>query len=163
MVKVFEDSGDDPGPYDPGSRKTKQMSGLSAAMGIEGLEHLPERVERKRQHSATYREELGPQILDPMRDGQSPSFQQCCLRSSDPDRLQRRLLRSGIDSQRTWMTACNALPELAEHGRECRVAERLAREILYVPNFPEMSPSAVRRAARRIKDLDESCTSATST
>jgi len=153
VVKAFEDSGADTRQYNHARRACMKMSPLSAAMGLDGLANLADRVAAKRRHAQSYRRALGPRVLAGDRDGQLPSFQECCLRTGDPRRLQRRLLLRGVDSQRTWMTACSSLPPFAGYARPCPVAEQLAREILYLPNYPEMSPAAVRRVARLVEAL----------
>jgi len=154
VVMAFEDSGADASAYDS-SRRSKRTSTLSAAMGLAALATLEDRLEKKRRNAALYRQAIGSRVLGPQRDGQLPSVQECCLRCLDPGGMQKRLLCRGIDSQRTWMTACNRLPAFADYGRDCPMAERLAAEILYLPNYTEMSAAAVGRVVRRLEAVGE--------
>jgi dTDP-4-amino-4,6-dideoxygalactose transaminase len=54
-------------------------------------------------------------------------------------KLKLSLLFKGIDTQESWNVACNLKPIFKKYYKPCPVAERLEREVLYIPIYPRLS------------------------
>lgn len=73
------------------------------------------------------------------------------IESKNREELIRKLRKSGIDTQKTWMINCAGSSLFPKHGRICNVAEQLEKEVMYVPIYPGLSEEDISRIAEVLK------------
>jgi len=135
-----------------------RLDELQAAVLRVKLRHLERRNERRRQIAAYYGERLGglPLRLPAVAAGERPAFHQYVVRSERRGELQAHLQQQGIETgihypvplhrQPAWLRAYGEAPPLPH-------AEKLAREILSLPVFPELSDAEVERVAAAVRSF----------
>lgn len=155
MAAAFEDSKDALPGVPPALQR--RLSNLQARFGLDGLARFDRDMVRRRGHAATLRAALGPLSetgalsLQEPRAGTQPAWLELTALVDGRDAFQRALLARGVDSQRTWMDACDALPAFAgASGGPCPVAREAARRALYLPTYPELTHRDVTRVGRAV-------------
>ena len=131
------------------------LDNIQAAVLNAKLRHLPEAIERRRKIAEMYSWELPgpPFIYTPMgtserfsiREGfQDDVFQNYVIRIEQRDALREHLTSKGIGTLVSWPTPNhrqNGLPDL--HRFNLSVTERISREVLSLPMYPELTDEEV--------------------
>jgi dTDP-4-amino-4,6-dideoxygalactose transaminase len=135
-----------------------RLDELQAATLRVKLRHLETRNERRRAIAAYYSEQLGelPLHVPTEAPGEHAVYHQYVVRCSERDRLRIHLREQGIESaihypsplhrQSAWRRHYGAAPALPN-------AERLAREILSLPVFPELTDDEVEDVVRGVRSF----------
>ena len=113
------------------------FSNLQARFGLLGLESFDMQLARRRSHARRLIEGLADIV--PMQrpvEGGTSAWLEVTALVDDRDALQTALLARGIDTQRTWMDACDALDAFSSaSGPPCSVARSVGQRALYLPTY----------------------------
>jgi len=155
MAAAFED----PKEALPGvpAALQRRLSNLQARFGLDGLTRFDRDMARRRHHAEALRVALEPHVeagtlsLQEPRPDAEPAWLELTALVEGRDAFQRALLGRGVDTQRTWMDACDALPAFAgATGGPCPVARDAARRAVYLPTYPELTDGDVAKVARAV-------------
>lgn len=136
-----------------------RMDSFRAAIGREGLEALPDRLERKQGLFRRYHDDLedvdGIRAMDP--DGgpgirPAPTFY--VVRTDRRDELGEGLSERGIGTD-SFYTPLPDLPAFPDSGRQFPVADRASRRVLGLPSSPGMDEATVDRVTAAVRDTLE--------
>ena len=144
---VFEDKGEIEKLPSYGER----YSNFQAWLGIEGLETLEEDSAGRKAGAALYDKLLAPDIR--RQRGPAGAVSSYCyysIRSPERERVRRKLLARGIDTQSSWNRACSSLPFFAGDAARCPEADKLDKEVIYLPVYPALGERAVRRVCEAV-------------
>jgi dTDP-4-amino-4,6-dideoxygalactose transaminase len=120
-----------------------RLDTLQAAVLLAKLPHLDAWNEQRRRHAAAYHQAFAsPEGVEPMRtaEGALPVYHQYVVRLPDRDGARQALANLGISSGVHYPVPLNRQPAL--EGRvtgRFAIAESLARKVLSLPVFPELS------------------------
>ncbi len=113
------------------------FSNLQARFGLAGLESFDMQLARRRSHAKRLVDGLSDvlSIQQPIEGGTSAWLEVTALVDNRDD-LQTALLSRGIDTQRTWMDACDNLDAFSSaSGPACKVARSVGERALYLPTY----------------------------
>ena len=121
-----------------------RLDTLQAAVLLAKLPHLEAWNEQRRMHAAAYdRAFASVEGVEPIRiaEGALPVYHQYVVRLADRDGAREALDRLGISTGVHYPVPLHRQPALEGlvPGGGFPVAERLAREVLSIPVFPELS------------------------
>ncbi|MCS7313601.1 MAG: DegT/DnrJ/EryC1/StrS family aminotransferase, partial [Acidobacteria bacterium] len=118
------------------------------------LPHLDEWNERRRTLARLYRESLQdmPVRFQSILPGAEPVYHLFVIQAPDRDNLQAFLAEHGIGTMVHYPQAVHQQPAYRHLGRrDLSVTERVVRGVLSLPMYPELSATAVRYVAGRIR------------
>jgi dTDP-4-amino-4,6-dideoxygalactose transaminase len=120
-----------------------RMDEIQAAVLSAKLRHLDEWNARRTRIAERYRANLDGVVALPPRDG---VFHLFVVRTPDRDRLKAHLAERGVGTDVHYPLPAHLQPPYAQHGHgpgSLPVTERLAREVLSLPIYPELSDDSV--------------------
>lgn len=131
------------------------LSNLQARFGIEALPEFTASLARRREHADALRARLGAALpLQTPVDGAEPAWLELTALVDDRDGFQAALLARGVDTQRTWMDACDALPAFAQAASPpCPVARSVARRAVYLPTYGALTDSQREALATTVLEV----------
>jgi dTDP-4-amino-4,6-dideoxygalactose transaminase len=134
-----------------------RLDELQAAILRVKLPHLDDwNAGRKRVADEYHRLLDGHECLVPPAPEEGHVFHQYTVRvrGCDRDRLQARLSQEGVETMVYYPVPCHKLQVYARSHAHvaCPVAERLSREVLSLPIWPEMEPAAQAAVARALRE-----------
>ena len=129
---------------------------LQAAVVRVKLRHLPEWTRRRRRIASLYEEELaGSEIVTPVTPpGVTHAFRNYVVRVPRRDEVRSALAARGISTAMLYTPPLHLQPVYEHIGQRpgsFPVAERLARELLCLPIYPELTDEDVRRVATELR------------
>ena len=131
-----------------------RLDELHAAMLRVKLQHLEARNERRAQIAAYYDERLAPCVTTPPRDPRRVSvFHQYVVRTPAREELRAFLTAEGIETGVHYPTPIHRQPAWRERFADSPAlprAERVAREVVSLPVFPELTDGEVERVAETV-------------
>ena len=136
-----------------------RLDAVQASVLLIKLPHLPEWTESRRKHAALYRELLSnvPGLVLP---GFQPDsfhvYHQFTLRHARRDELQTYLKAQGIDSETYYPVPIHLQPAYTYLGNQegdFPHAERVAKEALSIPIYPELTEEQLRYVAHHIVEF----------
>ncbi len=147
MTALFED---DPSVLPPiDSSGFRRISTLQASLGIGRLQNIDEVLDVRRRRAARWTKELSGIIcMQKPLSGAEPAWLEFSVRSTLRDRLQKALMTVGLDTQKTWMAACDALPYGGRH-EPCPNARRAGNEVFYLPVYSHLGPDLFEDLVRK--------------
>jgi dTDP-4-amino-4,6-dideoxygalactose transaminase len=120
-----------------------RLDTLQAAVLLAKLPHLDDWNERRRRHAAAYDEAFGltPEVAPiHVREDALPVYHQYVVRLADRDHVREALRERGISTGLHYPVPIHRQPALdGVVTGSFPVAERLAREVISLPVFPELS------------------------
>jgi dTDP-3-amino-3,4,6-trideoxy-alpha-D-glucose transaminase len=135
-----------------------RLDELQAALLRVKLGHLPAWNETRRRWAGRYRELLaGADVLLP-EDHTGHIYHLYVIRSTERDRLQAGLHERGIGTDIHYPLPAHRQPVYAQFAPPAGlpITERLAREVLSLPLYPELSEAEVASVAAAVREvLDE--------
>lgn len=136
---------------------TERMDGLQGAVLGVKLKHLDAWNAKRAEHVAHYRKELDGVVrfFDQNATGQSANHL-CVIRHPQRDALQKYLMDKGIHTIIHYPTPIHLQPAYANMGwseGSFPVAEILAKEILSLPLYPEMTEEQTTTVCTAIKQF----------
>ncbi|MEO8968766.1 MAG: DegT/DnrJ/EryC1/StrS family aminotransferase [Solirubrobacteraceae bacterium] len=129
---------------------------LQAAVLRVKLRHLPEWTRRRQRIAALYeREFAGSGVVTPLvPSGVTHAFRNYVVRVEERDQVRAALADRGITTALLYTPPLHLQPvykHLERGPGAFPVAERLARELLCLPIYPELTDDDVRRVARELR------------
>ncbi|MGM0578478.1 MAG: DegT/DnrJ/EryC1/StrS family aminotransferase [Myxococcota bacterium] len=156
MTALFEDRKSRMPGIPEGMRRG--LSNLQARFGLEALASFDEALMRRRRHASRYHAALqGALDLQAPQSGADPAWLEVTAlmgRGEDRASFQAALLSRGVDTQRTWMDACDALDAFrSASGSPCPVARDVAERAFYLPTYAALSDAQVEAVITAILGL----------
>jgi|GEM_PF-2361858 len=154
MATLFEDD-KEAWTAVPAALRTR-LSNLQAAFGNASLERFDATLARRRGHAERMRAELaevpGLRLQQPGPDTRSAWLELTAM-VRDRDAFQRRMLGLGVDTQRTWMDACDHLPAFGKAGGDvCSVSRETGEQAVYLPTYAALSDADVDRVIAAVRE-----------
>jgi dTDP-4-amino-4,6-dideoxygalactose transaminase len=129
-------------------------------MGLAGLDHLPEFIERTRQHAGILDDVLGnvPGVTIPqIPDGRTHVYYQYCAYVPDGELLVKRCIRRGVDVAPMHVDVCTRLNLFGWTGRDAPGADEAATAV-QVPIYESLQDAEVDRIGRVVRQQVERLT-----
>jgi len=170
-LKLLRNHGHRPKYYNRIVGGNFRMDALQAAILRAKFPHLEDWTAARRRNAALYRRlfiEAGLSASEPFADGQMPIFLpgECAwgrhiyhlfqVRAKHRDGLLDHLKRQGIGSEIYYPVPLHlqeCFKELAYQPGDCPNAERLARETLALPIYPELTAPMIERVVLAVTDF----------
>lgn len=130
------------------------FSNLQARFGISGLDSFDMQLARRRGHARRLREGLADVVpmQRPIEGGVSAWLEVTAL-VENRDALQTALLARGIDTQRTWMDACDGLEAFSSAtGPTCKVARSVGARALYLPTYAALDDRQIDAVITAVRE-----------
>ena len=131
-----------------------RFTNVQAAMGLAGLKHLPEFIERTRRHARILDELLGdtPGITIPhVPPDRTHMYYQYCPYVPDSDTLVKRCIRRGVDVAPMHVDVCTRMPLFNWRGAPAPGAD-VASTAVQVPVYESLQDREVERVGRLVRD-----------
>ena len=134
-----------------------RMDGIQGAILRVKLRHLEAWTEQRRQVADWYAAALDPESvrLPGVRPGCRHVYHVYAVRTTDRERLRDVLGKQGIQTGIHYPIPVHLQPahaDLGYHAGDFPVAEQVAREVLSLPIFPEMTHEQVRTVAAAVSE-----------
>lgn len=135
----------------------ERMDGIQGGVLSVKLQYIDAWNERRRAHAKRYRELL-PASVQTMheRTGATPVYHLFVIRSPKRDALQEHLKKKGIQTGIHYPIPIHLQPAYADRGwkeGDFLVAEKLSKEILSLPMFPEMTEEQIREVCEAVASM----------
>lgn len=135
-------------------RPYEKYSNLQAAIGLCHFKSLVDENKKRIANSNILNTYLGASIArQKQMNGTTPIYLYYTLICNDRSQIKRRLLARGIDTQESWNVSCASLPLFTQYAIHCSVADRVAQEALYIPNYPSLNQDTMRSIARTVNNM----------
>ena len=131
-----------------------RFSNVQAAMGLAGLKHLPEFIERTRRHARILDNLLGdiPGVTIPRTpQGQTHVYYQYCPYVPDSDALVKRCIRRGVDVAPMHVDVCTRMDLFGWKGAAAPGADKAATAV-QVPVYESLQDEEVERVGRLVRE-----------
>jgi dTDP-4-amino-4,6-dideoxygalactose transaminase len=131
-----------------------RYSNVQAALGLAGLERLPEFIERTRRHAKVFDEMLGdvPGVTLPVvPEGQTHVYYQYCPYVRDSADLVRRCIRRGIDVAPMHVDVCSRMDLFGWQGPAATGADTAATSV-QVPVYESLADHEIERIGRTVRE-----------
>ncbi|MBI2144032.1 DegT/DnrJ/EryC1/StrS family aminotransferase [Candidatus Woesearchaeota archaeon] len=133
-----------------------RLDELQAAILLAKLKHLDSWVEKRRKAAAEYNKALAEaDVITPTEAGYGKhAYYLYVIRSRQRDRLQQHLKAKGTQTLIHYPIPVHKQKAFAEYNSQTfPVAEKIAKEILSLPMFPEITPEEISEVANAIKSF----------
>lgn len=150
ITRLFED----PGVIRKISQIQIKYSNFQAQLGLEELRLLDKENEKRIANAEFFNQQLKKTIGKPRPLNNTKSvylYYSICLK--ERDRIQKELLKRGIDTQPTWNCSCSHLKMFKSYQHSCPVAERLEREVFYLPIYSSLKKGQLKHIAKILNNL----------
>lgn len=130
-----------------------KYSNVQAALGLAGLAHLPQFIDRTRRHAAMLDSLLGdvPGVAIPkIPAGQTHVYYQYVTYVPDPESVIKACIRRGVDVAPMHVDVCTAMDVFGRPGPQAPGAERAATA-LQVPVYESLSDQEILRIGRLVR------------
>jgi dTDP-4-amino-4,6-dideoxygalactose transaminase len=142
-------------PLDPLPRHYRgRFSNVQAALGLAGLQRLPEFIARTRRHARILDELLGdvPGITIPaVPSGRTHVYYQYCAYVPDSVTLVKRCIRRGVDVAPMHVDVCSKMELFDWRGPAAPGAE-VAATAVQVPVYESLTDQEIQRVGRLVRD-----------
>jgi dTDP-4-amino-4,6-dideoxygalactose transaminase len=142
-------------PLDPLPDKYRgRFTNVQAALGLAGLKHLPDFIERTRRHARMLDEILGntPGVTIPViPEGRTHVYYQYVPYVPDPGMIVKRCIRRGVDVAPMHVDVCSRLELFGWKGRPAPGADTAATAV-QVPVYESLSDREIERVGRLVRD-----------
>ena len=142
-------------PLDPVPDKYRgRFTNVQAAMGLAGLELLPEFIERTRRHARMLDDLLGdvPGITIPqIPSDRTHVYYQYCAYVPDAERIVKRCIRRGVDVAPMHVDVCTRMDLFKWQGTPAPSAEHASRAV-QVPVYESLQDQEIERVGRLVRN-----------
>jgi dTDP-4-amino-4,6-dideoxygalactose transaminase len=131
-----------------------RFTNVQAAMGLAGLKHLPEFIERTRHHARILDRILGdvPGITIPVTpEGSTHVYYQYVPYVRDPGTIVKRCIRRGVDVAPMHVDVCTRLELFGWKGAPAPGADKAATAV-QLPVYESLSDEEIERVGRLVRD-----------
>lgn len=136
--------------------KKYRMTILQAMVGLSGLKSLDEKNQKRIINACFLNDELKSvnevEIVKNISAAESIYLYYRIL-VNERDKIRRKLLARGIDTEKDDMRSCSTLPVFENDRQECPVARRVYSRSLQVPCNPSLAKEDLVYISRQIKDV----------
>ncbi|OGL18412.1 MAG: hypothetical protein A3B78_03080 [Omnitrophica WOR_2 bacterium RIFCSPHIGHO2_02_FULL_67_20] len=135
-----------------------RLDELQAAVLRVKLRHLERWTEARRRHAAAYgdafrRHHLDDIVLPQELPGSRHVYHLYPIRVAERDRVAAALARQGIETQVAYPSSLPAQPALQPYAPQsppCPVSDAVAKDILALPIYPELTPETIEQVVLQI-------------
>lgn len=130
-----------------------RYTNVQAALGLAGLKHLPEFIERTRRHARMLDDMLGdvPGLTIPRTPpGQTHVYYQYCPYVPDPATVVKRCIRRGVDVAPMHVDVCTTMPLFGWQGPAATGALTAAKAV-QVPVYESLADHEIERVGRLVR------------
>jgi dTDP-4-amino-4,6-dideoxygalactose transaminase len=131
-----------------------RFSNVQAALGLAGLRHLPEFIDRTRRHARILDEVLGdvPGVSIPrVPPERTHVYYQYCAYVPDSGTIVKRCIRRGVDVAPMHVDVCTKMELFNWQGPPAPSAEHAATAV-QVPVYESLTDDEIRRVGRLLKE-----------
>ena len=131
-----------------------RFTNVQAAMGLAGLRHLPEFIERTRRHARMLDGFLGdlPGVTIPqVPSDRTHVYYQYCTYVPDHNRIVKRCIRRGVDVAPMHVDVCTTMNLFEWQGASAPGAEH-ASTAVQVPVYESLQDQEIERVGRLVRD-----------
>lgn len=131
-----------------------RFTNVQAAIGLAGLKHLPEFIERTRRHARILDSMLGdvPGLTLPsIPEGRTHVYYQYCPYVPDTDALVKRCIRRGVDVAPMHVDVCTTMELFGWNGASAPGAVK-ASTAVQVPVYESLQDAEVERVGRLVRE-----------
>jgi perosamine synthetase len=130
-----------------------RFTNVQAAMGLAGLKHLPEFIERTRHHARILDRILGdvPGVTIPVTpEGNTHVYYQYVPYVPEPETIVRRCIRRGVDVAPMHVDVCTRLELFGWKGAPAPGADKAATAV-QLPVYESLSDEEIERVGRLVR------------
>jgi dTDP-4-amino-4,6-dideoxygalactose transaminase len=130
-----------------------RFSNVQAAIGLAGLERLPEFIARTRRHARILDDLLGdvPGITIPhIPEGRTHVYYQYCAYVPESETVVKRCIRRGVDVAPMHVDVCTGMELFGWRGAAAPGAEHAATAV-QVPVYESLSDAEIDRVGRLVR------------
>ena len=126
----------------------KRYTNYQAWMGIRQMKEFSQKNEQRNANASLYSLLLSGNI-GRQKKGENMQSASCyySIYHKEREKIRKKLFRYGVDTQSSWNRSCAGLPVFQSNPGECPVAERLSKEIIYLPVYPRLNENDIRYIA----------------
>ncbi len=131
-----------------------RLSNVQAALGLAGLQRLPEFIERTRRHARILDDLLGdvPGVTIPLVPPERTHvYYQYCAYVPDAETIVKRCIRRGVDVAPMHVDVCSRMPLFGWQGPTTPGAEHAASAV-QVPVYESLTDQEIDRVGRLVRD-----------
>jgi perosamine synthetase len=131
-----------------------RFTNVQAAMGLAGLEHLPEFIERTRRHARMLDDLLGDVAgvtIPHVPSDRTHVYYQYCPYVPDSERVVKRCIRRGVDVAPMHVDVCTKMELFGWQGPPAPGAAR-ASTAVQLPMYESLQDREVERVGRLVRD-----------
>jgi dTDP-4-amino-4,6-dideoxygalactose transaminase len=131
-----------------------RFTNVQAAMGLAGLEHLPEFIDRTRRHAKLLDELLGdtPGVIIPrVPSGRTHVYYQYCAYVPDSETIVKRCIRRGVDVAPMHVDVCTRMELFNWQGSSMPGADH-ASTAVQVPVYESLQDREIERVGLLVRD-----------
>jgi len=131
-----------------------RFTNVQAAMGLAGLAHLPEFIERTRRHARMLDEMLGDVggvTIPHVPSDRTHVYYQYCPYVQDSERIVKRCIRRGVDVAPMHVDICTRMELFGWQGPPAPGAAR-ASTAVQLPMYESLQDHEVERVGRLVRD-----------
>ena len=131
-----------------------RFTNVQAAMGLAGLAHLPEFIERTRRHARMLDDMLGDVdgvIIPHVPPDRTHMYYQYCPYVQDSERIVKRCIRRGVDVAPMHVDICTKMELFGWQGPPAPGAGR-ASTAVQLPMYESLQDREVERVGRLVRD-----------
>ena len=138
-----------------------RLDTVQAAILRVKLQHLEEWTEARRSHAASYSQKLQDAgvVLPQQATWARHVYHVYALQTTRRDELAARLLEQGVHTGMHYPVPVHLQPAFADlgyHSGDFPISERLAREVLSLPMYPELTEEQIDHVARAVREFTAS-------
>ena len=153
MASLFEDAKDrlDGVPLE----WQRKLSDLQAKFGLEALDEFDRSLVRRREIAKRLIAGLdGVLPFQKALENSDPAWLELTVLVEDRASFQRALLARGIDTQHTWMDACDSLDAFqSASGDPCPVSRKVNMQALYLPTYASLTDAQCDHVVRSVCEI----------
>jgi dTDP-4-amino-4,6-dideoxygalactose transaminase len=131
-----------------------RFSNVQAAIGLAGLKHLPEFIDRTRRHARMLDELLGdvPGITIPhIPADRTHVYYQYCAYVPDTERIVKRCIRRGVDVAPMHVDVCTRMELFGWRGPDAPGADHAATAV-QLPVYESLQDAEIERVGRLVRE-----------
>jgi dTDP-4-amino-4,6-dideoxygalactose transaminase len=134
------------------------LDNVQAAVLNVKLKHLPSWIERRRKIAKLYNGGLkgikGIKLpASPQTGSRYDVFQNYVIRAEKRDELVKFLNSNGVETLSKWEVANHLQPNLKLNHFKLPVTEKVSKEVISLPMYPELKDSQIKHVIKKIKEF----------
>ena len=133
----------------------RRLSNLQAQFGLEALDGFDRALARRREIAKRLMSGLkGVLPMQQAMKGSDPAWLELTVLVENRTAFQRALLARGIDTQHTWMDACDNLEAFnTASGGPCTISRKVNMQALYLPTYASLTNEQCDHVIRSVRDI----------